>query len=920
MDQPKLFLLDAYALIYRAYYALIRSPRVTSTGFNTSAIFGFCNTLEEILRKENPTHIAVCFDPRGGHTFRHEAYPDYKATRDKQPEDITASIPFIKRILEAYRIPAIELEGYEADDVIGTLSRKAEQAGFVTYMMTPDKDYGQLVTERVFMYRPALRGEGFEIRGPEEVCERYGITSPRQVIDLLALEGDASDNVPGCPGVGEKTASKLIAEWGSVENMLDHAAELKGALKRKIEDNAEQIRMSKWLVTINTEVPLGSITPESLERKELDMDRLLEVYRELEFRTFINRLTKTASSADKGERIPKQEAENAGMGSLFDFADNAPETATGIAPNSMATTEHNYNTIATATEAAEAIMAAVRSGRTGLTIVADGADAMTATISGMAISPASGQASYIPFSAIGSGIAEIVSPLLSNPEVTVVSADMKRDYLLMRRMNLTVGCRYFDTGVAHYLLAPEMKHTPGLLALAYLNYEMLPAASKQNLTGAQTATRACEAADIALQLMPVLSDELKNNDMMPLLTEIELPLIKVLAEMEWTGVRIDTHELTKLTLNYTARLEEMENRAYELAGSRFNIASPMQVGEVLFERLKIDPKAKRTKKGSYSTTEEILEKHRSEHEIVDLILKIRALRKLLTTYTNALPALVNQQTGKIHTSYNQTVTATGRISSTNPNLQNIPVRTDDGREIRRAFIADPGDIFLSADYSQIELRLMAELSGDPTMTDAFLSGADIHRATAAKIYHEPLENVSDDQRRAAKTANFGIIYGISAFGLSERLGIPRSEAKELIAGYFRTYPGVKEYMERSIATARRQRYVTTVKGRKRMLPDIESRSAVIRGYAERNAINAPLQGSAADIIKIAMVNIYDEMERRGLKSRMIMQVHDELIFNVIPTELDTMKELVKRNMEGAYTSRVPLEVSMGTGKNWLEAH
>ena len=923
MEQPKLFLLDAYALIYRAYYALIRSPRVTSGGFNTSAIFGFCNTLDEILRKEQPTHIAVCFDPPGGHTFRHDAYPEYKAQRDKQPEDITASIPYIKQILEAYNIPAIELEGYEADDVIGTLSRKAEQEGFITYMMTPDKDYGQLVTDRVFMYRPALRGEGFEIRGPQQVCERYGISNPRQVIDLLALEGDVSDNVPGCPGVGEKTAAKLIGEWGSVENLLDHASSLKGAIKRKIEENAEQIRMSKCLVTINTDVPLGELSPQSLLRKELNVEKLLEIYRKLEFRTFITRLTRSLPEAvETTASVRKKPAsEPSGMGSLFDFADaeeSNPAPTAGLALKSLATTPHTYATLTTAEEVAQAIAEAADAKEIGLTVDADGPDAMTATIDGMAIATRTGNAFYIPLATPSDreALCSIVAPLLADTTITAVSADLKRDYLLLQRMNIDLSCRYFDTGVAHYILAPEMKHDPAKLSLAYLDYEMLPRNPKQKPTPEQ----ACELADVALQLMQPLTEELTTNDMLPLLNEIELPLVKVLAEMEWTGVRIDTPELTKLSLTYTERLEAMENRAYELAGSRFNIGSPMQVGEVLFERLKIDPKAKRTKKGAYSTTEEILEKYRADHEIVDLILKIRALRKLLATYINALPAMVNPATGKIHTSYNQTVTATGRISSTNPNLQNIPVRTDDGREIRRAFIADPGDIFLSADYSQIELRLMAELSSDPDMIDAFLSGADIHRATAAKIYHEQLEDVTDEQRRNAKTANFGIIYGISAFGLSERLSIPRAEAKELIAGYFRTYPGVKEYMDRSIATAREQKYVTTVKGRKRMLPDIDSRSAVVRGYAERNAINAPLQGSAADIIKIAMVNIYNEMLNRGMSSRMIMQVHDELIFNVVPAELEAMKELVKRNMESAWSARVPLEVSMGTGNNWLEAH
>lgn len=926
MDQPKLFLLDAYALIYRAYYALIRAPRVTSAGFNTSAIFGFCNTLDEILRKEAPTHIAVCFDPPGGQTFRHEEFPAYKAQRDKQPEDITASIPFIKEILEAYRIPAVEVAGYEADDVIGTLSRMAEREGFITYMMTPDKDYGQLVTDKVLMYRPAMKGTGFEVRGPEQVCERYGISSPRQVIDLLALEGDASDNVPGCPGVGEKTASKLIAQWGSVENLLDNVGELKGALKRKIEENVEQIKMSKWLVTINTEVPLGNLTPATFERKEMDVDKLLDIYRRLEFRTFIQRLTQNYPghfSVAEPVAKPAPAAEGA-MGSLFDFAEEAsvaPVTM-GLGANSLANIDHSYTRAESDADVAKAVAEAANLKCFGLEAGALGDEAMTAEVKGLALSFGDGRSVYIP---IGTDEAcrervAILAPLFGEKTPMVVSNDVKRNYLLLHRLGIEMQNGCFDTAVAHYLISPEMKHDAQKLALSYLGYEMMAPLGKQLPGDDELMQRTCERAGIAMRLMQPLSNEIDANGLRPLLDEIELPMVKVLAEMEWIGVRIDTAELAKLSAAYTERLTAMEEKVYGLAGGKFNISSPMQVGEVLFERLKIDPKAKRTKKGAYSTTEEILEKYRVDHEIVDLILKIRALKKLLATYINALPALVNPVTGRIHTSYNQTVTATGRLSSTNPNLQNIPVRSDDGREIRRAFVADPGDVMLSADYSQIELRLMAHLSGDENMIDAFLSGADIHRATAAKINHLSLEEVTDDQRRAAKTANFGIIYGISAFGLSERLGIPRGEAKDLITGYFNTYPGVKKYMERSIETAREQKYVTTVKGRKRMLPDIDSRSAVVRGYAERNAINAPLQGSAADIIKIAMIDIFNEMNRRQMKSRMLMQVHDELIFNVVPEELEDMKELVARLMESAFPASVPLEVSMGVGHSWLEAH
>ncbi|MCM1293458.1 MAG: DNA polymerase I [Bacteroides sp.] len=916
--EKRLFLLDAYALIYRAYYALIRAPRVTSKGLNTSAIFGFCNTLEEILRKENPTHIAVCFDPVGGHTFRHEMYADYKAQRDKQPEDITLSVPYIKQILDAYRIPVIEIEGYEADDVIGTISRRAENAGFDTYMMTPDKDYSQLVTDHVLMYRPALRGEGFEIRGPQQVCDRYGISSPRQVIDLLALEGDASDNIPGCPGVGEKTAAKLIAEWGSVENLLDNVGSLKGALQRKIIDNADKIRFSKVLATIRTDVPMEGFSLDEMVRKEIDVDRLKEIYRELEFRTFLTRLNASVGAASSRPQ------EGPVQGSLFDLPEagqptDAPAT---VASLSIAARDHQYSVADTLDKIAAAVENASRCDRIGISIASVGDDAMTARTLALAIADCEGRAVYMDLTGESrNDILAIVAPLFAAKTPQVVSHDIKRDILLLKRLGVEMANEYFDTSVAHYLIEPEMKHQLSMLSLKYLDYDMMPAADKKMAkTDVQRADRTCETAETVLRLVAPLMAEIEQNGLGKLLEEIELPLIRVLAEMEWTGVRVDVAELDALSQRYSKRLNEMEEEVYRLAGIRFNIGSPMQVGEILFDRLKLDQSAKKTKRGFYSTTEEILEKHRADHPIVGLILDIRALRKLLATYINALPALVNPLTGKIHTSYNQTVTATGRISSTNPNLQNIPVRTDDGREIRKAFIADPGDTLLAADYSQIELRLMADMSGDPDMLEAFHSGEDIHRATAAKIYHTPLADVTSTQRRNAKTANFGIIYGISAFGLSERLGISRSEAKDLITGYFKTYPGVKEYMDRSIATARDQGYVTTIEGRRRMLPDIHSRNSVVRSYAERNAINAPLQGSAADIIKIAMVRIYDEMTRRSMRSRMIMQVHDELVFNVAPDEVEQLRELVVRNMEHAYSGRVAMEVSVGTGDNWLQAH
>lgn len=914
MRQKKLFLLDAYALIYRAYYALIRSPRITTKGFNTSAIFGFCNTLDEVLRKENPTHIAVCFDP-AGKTFRHDAYEEYKAQRDKQPEDITASIPYIKRILAAYSIPAVEVEGYEADDVIGTLSRLAEKEGFITYMMTPDKDYGQLVTDKVFMYRPSLRGEGFEIRGPKEVCAKYLIDDPKQVIDMLALEGDASDNIPGCPGVGEKTAAKLISAWGSVENILSHTQDVKGALQKKIIDNAESIRFSKFLATIKTDVPLGDITPDSLQRKELNVEALAGIYRELEFRTFLNRLGVTSSA-------PAPKPVEGEIGSLFDVV---PESAP---KSSLSADSVDYKLITTAEEVADAVKDFLDCDKIAIAVNGIGEAAMTARIDGIAIAAKPESAVYIALPEERTGREEIAVALqpLFDKIPLVVSHNIKRELIMLRREKIYISGKYYDTSVAHYLIDPEMKHELNFVASKYLDYTVMePEAGGSRTKPARptredAAIRFGEIADITLRLFPILEAAIREQDLEPLLASIEMPLVRVLADMEWNGVRIDVKELAELDRKFSARLADMEHKIFQLAGGEFNISSPMQVGEVLFERLKIDSNAKRTKKGGYSTTEEILEKFRAANPIVDLILQYRALKKLLTTYIKALPAMVNPATGKIHTSFNQTVTATGRISSTNPNLQNIPIRSDDGREIRRAFVADPGDLLMSADYSQIELRLMAVMSGDKDMIDAFLSGEDFHRATAAKIYHEELKDVTDTQRRNAKTANFGIIYGISAFGLSERLGIPRSEAKELIEGYFRTYPGVREYMDRSVETAREQGYVTTVKGRKRLLPDINSRSAVVRGYAERNAINAPLQGSAADIIKLAMVEIDRHIADAGLESRMILQVHDELVFNVKPDELPELQKIVVMDMESAFSAVVPLTVSSGTGTNWLEAH
>ncbi len=909
-QENKLFLLDAYALIYRAYYALMRTPRFTAKGMNTSAIFGFVMTLEDLLKKENPTHLAVCFDPPGGRTFRHEIFADYKAGRDKQPEDITLAIPYIKRILTAMRIPVVESPDFEADDVIGTLARKAEKEGFVTYMMTPDKDYGQLVTDRTFMYRPALKGQGFEVRGPEQVCERHGISSPEQVIDLLALEGDASDNIPGCPGVGEKTATKLIAEFGSVENLLENTESLKGALQTKITANADQIRLSKVLATIRTDVPVDA-DPATLVRQAEDTEALRAIYQELEFKSLLARMPQ-ATTATAATQTSSSEP------SLFDFMDE-PQAKQ---KNSYKEENTDYRILTDMEEIKATITAAANAETAAVALYAVGPEAMTAQMEGMAVATVTGSAFYIPHPSI-----EIMAMLFSRGTATIVSHDLKRDILLLKRAGVELSARHYDTSLAHYLLQPEMRHTLADVAWHYLDYQTLDyeyagtRAKKYPALDPGEATKViCEQADLTLRVYPKLRETLRAEHVSEELETLEQDLVDVLADMEWTGVRIDPGILAEMSGRLTRRLAEMEEEVFETVGYRFNLASPAQVGQVLFGDMKIDTKVKKTKKGGYSTTEEVLEKYRSSVPVVDMILHTRAIRKLLATYIDALPTLINSDTGKIHTNYNQTGTATGRLSSNNPNLQNIPVRTDDGREIRRAFIADPGCLMLSADYSQIELRLMADISGDPDMIGAFAEGADIHRATAAKIYHLAQQDVTDDERRNAKTANFGIIYGISAFGLAERLGIPRQEAKQLIEGYFRSYPKVKEYMENTVESAREKGYVATVMGRRRMIPEINSRSAVVRGYAERNAINAPLQGSAADIIKTAMVRIHRRMHAEGLLSKMIMQVHDELIFNVVPEELDAVQRIVTSEMESAYSGRVPLTVSSGVAHNWLEAH
>ena len=923
-NKPRLFLLDAYALIFRAYYALIKMPRTTSTGLNTSAIFGFVSTLEELLRKENPTHIAVCFDPAGP-TFRHEAYEAYKGEREATPEDIKLSVPIIKEIIEAYRIPILEVEGFEADDVIGTMAAKASREGFLTYMMTPDKDFGQLVTPDVLQYKPAYRGGDFELRGPEQVCEKYGIAEPRQVIDILALMGDKVDNIPGCPGVGEKTASKLVAEFGSVESLIAGTDRLKGALRAKVEQNTEQILFSKFLATIRTDVPL-SAEPADLVRRSEDVEALRGLFARLEFRTMERRvMERIRGEQPQAKPSAKPTPATPLQGSLFDLDGNEEPFA---APEPVREADVKALRVTDIDELAAEIRSA---GRYALLTVADGAADMTAVARGWAIATSSQSARFLPVTLPGA--AELMATLMADAATLTVAADIKRDYVILRNLlpgSDFVPANFYDTALAHYVLEPEMRHTPEILASHYLNRRVpdldeVAGKGAKRVKFGQLDPAVLEAwcgaqATAIFDLYHPLKAQVEIEGLSALLTDMEFPLAIVLADMERTGVRIDVKALDEAAAGMQGRLATLEAEIHALAGVEFNVGSPAKVGEVLFDRLALDPKAKKTKTGQYSTSEEVLEKLAGSHPIISKILEYRQIKKLLSTYLTALPECINPATGKIHTTYNQTVTATGRISSSDPNLQNIPVRDEMGRDIRKAFIPEPGQLFLSADYSQIELRLVADFAGDEVMLDAFAHDRDIHAITAAKIYHEPLESVTADQRRKAKTANFGILYGISAFGLANRLNIPRSEAKELIDGYFRTFPTIRDYMDRSIEKAREQGYVTTIHGRRRRLADINSRNPVVRGYAERNAINAPIQGSAADIIKIAMVRIHAEMKERGLKSVMTMQVHDELNFSVVPAELPEMQELVIRQMEAAYRGRVNLAASMGTGANWLEAH
>ncbi|MEG1188115.1 MAG: DNA polymerase I [Bacteroidales bacterium] len=923
MEEKKLFLLDAYALIYRAYYAFIRAPRINSKGVNTSAIYGFVNTLEEVLKKENPSHIAVCFDPPGP-TFRHNLFESYKAQREATPEVIRESVPVIKEIIKAYNIPIIEVLGYEADDVIGTLAKKAEQAGYTTYMMTPDKDYGQLVDTHTFMYRPKTMSAGFDIMGPEEVKAKFEIKEVSQVIDILGLMGDASDNIPGCPGVGAKTAVKLIDQFGSIENLLANTDQLKGALKTKVEENRQQILDSKFLATIEVNVPV-EFDEKSLTRDPLNTQMLGEIFEQLEFRQLADRILKTAPKPVK--TAPTQRT-------LFDiFEDVEPEAPKYSTLVSLKEVPHKYHLVEKQEDITNLINTLKSSKLWAFDTETTGLDPISAELVGMSFAYNENEAFYVPVPEDRTEAEKLVAQFkeaFEDEAILKIGQNIKYDYIMLKRYGVEVKGKMFDTMLAHYLIQPEQRHGMDYLAEVYLKYqtihiEELIGKGKGQLSMRQVALPAiceyaCEDADVTLKLKNILEKELQKEGFEHLFYEIEMPLVKVLAEIEMAGVKIDKAALKETSVILTKKMQEIEQQVFEAAGMEFNVGSPKAVGEVLFDHLKLDEKAKKTKTGQYSTSEDVLEKLTDKHPVVGLILEHRGLKKLLSTYVDSLPTLIDKHTGKIHTSFNQAVTATGRLSSSNPNLQNIPIRTDVGRELRRAFIADEGCLFFSADYSQIELRLIAELSGDENMIEAFLSGADIHAATAAKIYKIPIEEVTRDMRSKAKTANFGIIYGISTFGLANRLNIPRGEAKELIDGYFASYPAIKEYMDKSIEKAKQSGYVETLFGRKRMLPDINSRNSVVRSYAERNAINAPIQGSAADIIKIAMINIDRRFREEGVKAKMILQVHDELNFNVPENEKEKVQKIVIEEMENAYKMRVPLIAECGFGKNWLEAH
>lgn len=918
----KLFLIDAYALIYRSYYALIKNPRINSKGFNTSAIMGFVNTLNEIMTKEQPTHIAVAFDH--GKTFRDEAFPQYKAQREETPEDIRRSVPVIKDIIAAMNIPALQADGFEADDIIGTLAVKAGGLGVETYMLTPDKDYGQLVRDNVFIFRPR-HGGGYEKMGPKEVCAKYAIDSPQRVIDLLALMGDSADNFPGCPGVGEKTAAKLIAQFGDVDNMLDNTADIKGKLREKVESAVDDIRMSKFLATIRTDVPID-LDLDSMRLGEPDEQKLREIFNELEFKTLADKILNKSKNNKKNV---KQQ--------LDLFAENPtdePESSENASFETLQTTPHEYYLIENETDARKILDFFLTKEILSLDTETTSTNPIDAELVGLSFSVEEKKAFYVAVPdnrEEAQKIVNIFKPLYENPEILKIGQNLKYDLEVLHNYGVSLAGPMFDTMIAHYLIQPELRHNMDYMAETLLHYRTIHIEeligergrnqrNMRDLKPAEVYEYAAEDADITLRLYNVLLPKLKECGAEQLFYEIEMPLMPVLAEMELNGIRIDTESLAETSSILTSRMRQLETQIYEAAGEEFNIASPKQVGEILFGKMKIVDKPKKTKTGQYVTSEEVLQQLRHKNPIVDYILAHRGLKKLLGTYVDALPKLINRRTGHIHTSFNQAVTSTGRLSSSDPNLQNIPVRGEDGKEIRRCFIPEEGCLFFSADYSQIELRVMAHLSGDENMAEAFRLGHDIHAATAAKIYKEDIADVTRDQRTKAKRANFGIIYGITVFGLAERLDISRAEAAQLIDGYFASFPKVAQYMEQSKETARAKGYAETFFHRRRYLPDINSHNATVRNFAERNAINAPIQGSAADIIKIAMVRISRRFKAEGIKSKMILQVHDELNFSVILEEKEKVQRIVLEEMQNAYPLNVPLVADCGWGANWLEAH
>ena len=927
-SEKKLFLLDAYALIYRSYYAFIRNPRFNSKGMNTSAIFGFVNTLEEILKKEQPTHIAVVFDPPYP-TFRNEMYAEYKANREETPEDIRKSVPIIKQIIEAYNIPILEVPGFEADDVVGTTAALAEKNGFVTYMMTPDKDFCQLVTEKVLIYKPTRSGNEAEIWGIDEVRKNFQVSEPIQVIDVLGLWGDASDNVPGAPGIGEVTSKKLIGEFGSIEKLYENLDKLKPKIQDILLNNKEKIELSKILVTIKQDVPL-KVDFDSLKAGEINSETVKALFEELEFKTLMQRIIPESST-------PR---ESAVQGMLFgsETAEPEPETPREESYKNLATienTKHDYRLVQTAEERKALISKLSAQASFCFDTETSGLEVHTSDLVGLSFCIKAHEAWYVSVSGSFEEIREVLEEfrgLFENTGILKIGQNIKFDILALKKYDISVKGPLFDTMLAHYLLKPDLRHNLNYLAEIYLSYlpvsieELIGKKGKNQLNMRDVDIEAvkeyaAEDADITWQLKEILEKELADSGLTKLFEEIEMPLVYVLAEMEWTGIRIDSGILEYYAVELNAETEILEKEIFEMAGMKFNLQSPKQLGEILFDKMKIISNPSKTKTKQYSTGEEVLEKIADKHPIIAKILEYRGLKKLISTYVEALPRLVNEKTGKIHTSYNQAIASTGRLSSTNPNMQNIPIREERGREIRKAFVpSDEKHILLAADYSQIELRLMAHMSGDEAMIEAFRNSEDIHAATAAKIHGLKQDEVTREMRSQAKTANFGIIYGISAFGLSQRLNISREEAKKLIDGYFSTYPGVKTYMDNNIHMAREKGFVETIMGRRRTLTDINSRNAIVRGMAERNAINAPIQGSAADIIKLAMINILKRFEKERFLSKLVLQVHDELVFDVLKSELETVKKIAREEMENAVLLTVPLTVDLGTGENWLEAH